>query len=681
MLRHSLWRYRRISYVTDVEGDFAYFQRFVAISRVLQWESTKPAVSSDPPRSSAGNSNDRGVANARWAPLSSAGLPAPSKAFPASNPAANMQTLDTTTTATAAAAVDAYEPGYCHLVDLSRYRLGFQDASSHFVFGGDAFDHGSDITFGEVLLDFKRRFPSRVHLLLGNRDVNKMAMYPRMAREVEGMTPDAAEDNVFTLTPPSKETIAAAAVSLTEPVRYRDFLLRQQRQEAQQQGGAGHAASSPCGGGACVSSSNTLCTDAISFLQWALQYKLGGPNTFAHRRQELRELAAMAADGGGAVTVAPPATDAEAIRYGSANAEDAVVAASFFAAAQPGGVYYEYIRAGVLSVVLDGVLFVHGGVNSRNAGFVPSLEATSYAEQRTAGQWLLPGIPAQEAASAPEASSATSALDWLAALERFKAAAFSDWSNGTSLCGEALRAYVYPRFVAPHSIAVGTVMNVDGPHHVPLTVAAYLLQSGIHTVCSGHQPVGDTPAIVRQPGGFTIVDADNSYCGRGNEFCTQFNRRGAAVMELVFEHPDDHGGGDDVASHSAAAASPSLTVHGCRADSTPFEFDIYSDWRVGRYVGDGWWVRLPPEATAAASSSSDSGSEAAHAGLYELRRTRDGFRHEETRWATAAEVDTWLWQAAASRQATVPGELAQRYTAEELAEVRVHRLKTKVKLT
>ncbi|TPP44053.1 Calcineurin-like phosphoesterase family protein [Leishmania donovani] len=600
MLRRGLWRYRRISYVTDVEGDFAYFQRFVCISRVLRWEPAEAAVSSNPPRPFAGGSNGSRVANGRWAPLSSAVLPAPSGAFPASDAAASTQALGTTTTP---AVTDAYEPEYCRLVDLSRYRLGFQDATSHFVFGGDAFDHGNDITFGKALLDFKRRFPSRVHLLLGNRDVNKMAMYPRMACEVEGMAPDAAEDTVFTLTPPSMKTVRAA--SLTEALR-------------------------PYGGASCGSSGDTLRTDAVSFLQWALQYKLGGPNAFAHRRQELREMAAMMAEGCGAVAAAPPAAGAEAMRDGIAYDEDAVVAASFFTAAQPGGVYYEYIRAGVLSVVLDGVLFVHGGVNASNAGFVPSLEATSYAEQVAVGQWWLPEVAPQEVTTTPTASSATSALGWLAALEQFKAAAFSDWS-------------------------------------------------GIHTVCAGHQPVGDTPAIIRQPGGFTIIDADNSYCGRGNKFCTRFNRRGAAVMEVLFEHPDDHGGDDNVAPHDAVAA-PSLTVHGYRADGTPFEFDVYSDWRVGRYVGDGWWVRLPPEATAA-TSSSFRGNEAAHAGLYELRRTQDGFRHEETRWATAAEVDAWLRQVAASGKATVPGELAPRHTKEELAEVRAHRLKTKVKRT
>ncbi|KAG5511406.1 hypothetical protein JKF63_07369 [Porcisia hertigi] len=680
MFRKSMRHCRRISYITDVEGDFLYFQRFVCLSRVLQWEPTTTTVSSGSPRCTTGESNSGSntaprVANSRWAPLSSALLPAASKALQTSNADPSIQTLNTTTstpTLTTNAASGGYETGHCHLVDLSHYRLGFRDATSHFVFGGDAFDHGSDITIGKALLDLKHRFPSRVHLILGNRDINKMAMYPQIAREVDGMAPDAAEDALFTLPPPLKDAVPGG--SLKKPLRYRDFLRKRQQQQrqAQHQAGASDAASSPRVDDDSVSggTSNTLCADPVSFLEWALENKFGGPNTFAHRRQELREIAAMTAEGSEAVTRASPEADTGTLKNGGATTEDAMVAASFFTSAQPGGVYYEYIRAGVLSVVLDGVLFLHGGVNGDNTGFVPSLEATSYAEQIIAGKWWLPEVAPQGIATASGPPLGTSALDWLTALEEFKEKAFSEWANGTASRGEALRAYAHPRFVAPHSIVVGTVMDVDGPHHIPLTVVAYLLQSGIHTVCTGHQPVGDTPAIVREPGGFMIIDADNSYCGRGNEFSMGSNQRGAAVMELLFEHPaadGDDDGNRNVAAHNAAAV-PSLIAHGYRADGTPFEFDVYGDRRIGRYVGDGWWVRLPPEAST-------------HAGLYELRRTQNGFRDEETRWATATEIDEWLRDAAASGQAMVPGELPRRYSTEELAEVRPHRLKTKVKRT
>ncbi|KAK7196403.1 hypothetical protein NESM_000577300 [Novymonas esmeraldas] len=583
MLRRSMSRWRRISYVTDVEGDFDYFKRFVRLSRVVQWESV---------------ASDGATATGR----------------------------STAASSTAAAATDVRRLG-C--------RLTFRDATSHFVFGGDAFDHGADITFGAVLLDFKRRFPSRVHLVLGNRDVNKMVLYPRMACEVAGMTADAAEECAFRLPlppPPSEGGAAAAEVrALPQRVRYCDYLQQQRPGQPQRTGCATAPPEAGASGGG--GDDSVRRADATTFLQWALHYKLGAPGAFEHRRRELQEMA---------TTVA-----------GSVSDDD--VAASFFAAAQSGGVYHDYLRAGVLSVVLDGVLFLHGGVNGNNAGCVPSLSATSYAEQLAEGQWWLPAVAQDAGARSTTATAATaSALDWLAALESFKEAALTEWVTGTATRGEALRAYVYPRSIARHSIAVGTVMDVDGPCYTPLPVVAYLLESGIHTVCGGHQPVGDTPAIVRQPGGLVVVDADNSYSGRGNALCSPTNQRGAAAMELLFDHADD-------------GAPASLVVHGYRADGTPFEFDVYSDPRLGRHVGDGWWVRLPPTAT--------------REGLYELRRTHDGFRHEETQHATAADVDERLRQLAASRQGSVAGELAPCFTKEELAEVRVHRLKTKITRT
>lgn len=46
-----------------------------------------------------------------------------------------------------------------------------------FVFGGDAFDKGvGDLRIANMLVDLKDRHPSRVALLIGNRDANKMKL-------------------------------------------------------------------------------------------------------------------------------------------------------------------------------------------------------------------------------------------------------------------------------------------------------------------------------------------------------------------------------------------------------------------------------------------------------------------------------------------------------------------------
>jgi hypothetical protein len=47
--------------------------------------------------------------------------------------------------------------------------------NGYFVFGGDAVDRGdAGIFITELLLDFKRRYPDRVFLIAGNRDINKI---------------------------------------------------------------------------------------------------------------------------------------------------------------------------------------------------------------------------------------------------------------------------------------------------------------------------------------------------------------------------------------------------------------------------------------------------------------------------------------------------------------------------
>ena len=52
----------------------------------------------------------------------------------------------------------------------------------HLVFGGDSVDKGGrDLAFLRSLLRLKERHPERVHLLLGNRDINKMRLTAELA--------------------------------------------------------------------------------------------------------------------------------------------------------------------------------------------------------------------------------------------------------------------------------------------------------------------------------------------------------------------------------------------------------------------------------------------------------------------------------------------------------------------
>ncbi|CAJ1453795.1 unnamed protein product, partial [Effrenium voratum] len=61
-------------------------------------------------------------------------------------------------------------------------KLEFANSSDTFVFGGDVFDKGTgDLRIAQQLVHFKQRYPERVHLLAGNRDVNKLRLPAELA--------------------------------------------------------------------------------------------------------------------------------------------------------------------------------------------------------------------------------------------------------------------------------------------------------------------------------------------------------------------------------------------------------------------------------------------------------------------------------------------------------------------
>ena len=106
-----------VTYLTDVEGDKAYLDRYVRTSRVLTFTDT-PST--------------------------------------------------TTTTSTTPCAAAAERLPYDQCIDFTHPR-------AILVFGGDIWDKGGhDLYSIRQLIDLKRRYPDRVVFILGNRDVNKL---------------------------------------------------------------------------------------------------------------------------------------------------------------------------------------------------------------------------------------------------------------------------------------------------------------------------------------------------------------------------------------------------------------------------------------------------------------------------------------------------------------------------
>lgn len=71
----------------------------------------------------------------------------------------------------------------CRVLHFVDGKLEFKHPTAHFCFGGDALDKGiGDIRVTQTLIDFKRRNMDRVHLLIGNRDANKLRLGSELSR-------------------------------------------------------------------------------------------------------------------------------------------------------------------------------------------------------------------------------------------------------------------------------------------------------------------------------------------------------------------------------------------------------------------------------------------------------------------------------------------------------------------
>ncbi|KAH9577985.1 Calcineurin-like phosphoesterase domain [Trypanosoma melophagium] len=433
------------------------------------------------------------------------------------------------------------------VVAWSNGALAFRDNTSHFVYGGDVFDRGNDLRFSRALLSFYDTYPTRVHLILGNRDINKMVFGLTM-KQVLGeaqLPPEVAQRLLFPIPLTHHSGLCKKYLSYAEYLKEKGLPLKMTR---------------------------------TTFVQWALSYKMGAASTFEYRLRELREE-----------------------RGDSVTEED--VAQSFLDAASPGGVYYEYLKRGKIADIVDGALFVHGTVANLNVGFVPS-------KQFSAENGPVQGCNFM--------TNHGSAEEWVKALNDFKEEGFREWKSGGS--GIFLRQYAYPVSVAPHSVVVQSLVGINGPRYLELDAVEFLNRSGVTTVCGGHQPSGDSPSIVQQPGLVSIA-ADNSYCaGDGT--------RGASCVEVLLEE-------DGV-----------VRVHGLRTDGVPYNFEA-TGRLLGRHLGGGWWVKLKLSEN-----------------LYEIQRTHDGYRSKEVQLLTTDEVEKRLreWN-----QPPIGGEAPERWNKRDLA--------------
>lgn len=431
----------------------------------------------------------------------------------------------------------------------------------YFVYGGDAIDKGmGDIRMVRALVDLKQRHPDRVHLLVGNRDLNKLRWTAElsnddMARPINTIPSPFWDPQAPTL----QQYLQAKQQLLLQDLSSQDTMPQQ----------------------VPIESLNTR----TNRLQYLLQHTLGCPDTFRFRRMELALLADLPE---------------------SQISDDQVVDSFIHEVASPQGSLRQYMELANIAVCIGNTLFCHGAVDQATMQFIPSLQTKFH-------------LPTTKA---PPAAMIDNVHEWTKALNQFLKEGLIDfekrpyWNHDrTSRGGEALMAMqnrpaMWGRTIVSNCYGDGGCITTshaarfrDDPQRkqmqqtnplafedvtsdpTDLTVAAWLLKDGIQRVVVGHKPTGDCPAVLSPLySGVEIVSADTSF----SDTSAHDNRGQAlAIVEIVGESPTDNqlvlsGVLRDGSNYS----STHVRLHPEGVDPSTGDPNLGTTW------GDqGWWIK------------------------------------------------------------------------------------------
>lgn len=199
-----------------------------------------------------------------------------------------------------------------------------------FVFGGDFCDKGSgDLALGNLLLQFKLKYPNDVFLIAGNREIK----YRRFSYE---------------LTSNIRERLLYNAPPFWRPKTLpRDFLIQCMLAE-------GFKSVETADIKSYIYNKSIKACQTL-YLKWMLTETMGcgsfhrKPTTFEYRRQEL---------------ATHSKTPLEAI-------SDEAVTQSFIDAVAPEGLVTNYLQHTQIGKIIGDTLFIHGAVTPENRGYVP----------------------------------------------------------------------------------------------------------------------------------------------------------------------------------------------------------------------------------------------------------------------------------------------------------------------
>ncbi|MFA6409660.1 MAG: metallophosphoesterase [Gammaproteobacteria bacterium] len=339
--------------------------------------------------------------------------------------------------------------------------LIFTDHDSMFVFGGDAVDKGSgDLKILDLLVNFKLKYPERVILLAGNRDINKTRftyeLDPLFIRErflIQNYGQDMIPKPKVLLVDYLKDFICKQGW-IYDNENKDNFLFTTYRKFL-------------------ASSSDQICQ--IIYLKWMLTETMGcgptgsNPGTFELRRQDLLRTRVT--------KTTNPIPDVEVLD-------------SFLNSVSKEGSVTKFLHCSQIGTVIGETLFVHGAITNTNLGALPPL-------------WT--------------AATTININTWMIKLNSWYHACITDWINNPkhinpvmSCAHGELNHYALD---VPYSVVYASWFDREQQTIAPISpqIKHQLSQSGIHRVITGHQPFGDFPLVIRDEPNFEAISCDTSY--------------------------------------------------------------------------------------------------------------------------------------------------------------------------
>ena len=404
-------------------------------------------------------------------------------------------------------------------------------AGCHFVFGGDAVDHksGSRQVLTE-LLSLRKRFPDQVHLLLGNRDINKLRLLVELGDKHLEAQPLRTHPGVYWLRDKPPHSV------LTE--------------------------------------AEVASNSAVTRLQWILRHTMGAADAFEACRDELNR------------NRAPAGLTSDT--SGESGVSDEDVLESFRSMLLPGGLMFEYLQHGRVAVRIGTALFVHAGLPRSGSTWKPGWVPT----WRDAGPHT-EGLPLDVWIQALEDLRA-GALSQCEAAHNEGCWGTSAWStSGGYLCeqpGSALMQYGM-RDMPDGSRQPSVVYNgwLNEEEYQPLqpdaATLAWLREGGVTHILTGHLPHGDAPLVIRLAEDLWAVLADTTYGS-----AVQWPHDAAATDDCTRARSAKAPGRGKSLCEVQLDEAGELRVHGFLSNGQPFEAR-QADRALGLSTTDRWRVK------------------------------------------------------------------------------------------